>query len=152
MVLVRATSSCHDDHLCQIIFKSHHVRLSYGLYTILEYTHTHTRTGLTLYALPPFYGEGIKKMKLLQCKYQSQKHAGVSTSQIYLPKAVNQRNSRYLLENFIARKISFLNYSNNQWTKCFVFSDTSVTFKIIYFGLRCFYLFLFFFFYIKGLV
>ena len=32
-------SSCHDDHLCQIIFKSHYVWLSYGPYTILEYTH-----------------------------------------------------------------------------------------------------------------
>ena len=40
MVLVRHTSSCHDDHLCQIIFKSHHVRLSYGPGTILDYTHT----------------------------------------------------------------------------------------------------------------
>ena len=40
MVLVRDTSSCHDDHLCQIIFKSHHVRLSYGPDTILEHTHT----------------------------------------------------------------------------------------------------------------
>ena len=29
MVLVRDTSSCHDDHLCQIIFKSHYVQ-SYG--------------------------------------------------------------------------------------------------------------------------
>ena len=42
MVLVRNTSSCHDDHLCQIIFKSHHVRLSFGPDTILEYTNTHT--------------------------------------------------------------------------------------------------------------
>ena len=25
MVLHREISSCHDDHLCQIIFKSHHV-------------------------------------------------------------------------------------------------------------------------------
>ena len=24
MVLVRHTSSCHDDHLCQMIFKSYH--------------------------------------------------------------------------------------------------------------------------------
>ena len=39
MVLVRDTWSCHDDHLCQIIFKSHHVRLSYGPDTILEHTH-----------------------------------------------------------------------------------------------------------------
>ena len=44
MVLFRDTSSCHDDHLCQIIFKSHHVRLSYGPDTILEYTNTYTHT------------------------------------------------------------------------------------------------------------
>ena len=43
MVLVRDTWSYHDDHLCQIIFKSHHVRLSYGPDTILEHTHTHTQ-------------------------------------------------------------------------------------------------------------
>ena len=30
MVLVRDISSCHDDHLCQITFKSHHVYQSYG--------------------------------------------------------------------------------------------------------------------------
>ena len=42
MILVRDTSSCHDDYLCQIIFKSHHVRLSYIPDTILEYTNTHT--------------------------------------------------------------------------------------------------------------
>ena len=58
MVLVSDTWACHDDHLCQIIFKSHHVRLSYGPDTILE--HTHTRTGYTLYAVPPFHGGGIK--------------------------------------------------------------------------------------------
>ena len=28
MVLVCDTSSCHDDYLCQIIFKSHHVQQS----------------------------------------------------------------------------------------------------------------------------
>ena len=39
MVLVRDTLSCHDSHLCQIIFKSHYVRLSYGPDTILEHTH-----------------------------------------------------------------------------------------------------------------
>ena len=43
MVIVHNTSTCHDDHLCQIIFKSHHVQLSYGPDMILE--HTHTRTG-----------------------------------------------------------------------------------------------------------
>ena len=43
MVLVRDTSSYHYDHLCQIIFKSHHVRLSYGRDMILEYTNTHTQ-------------------------------------------------------------------------------------------------------------
>ena len=42
MILVRDTLSCHDYHLCQIIFKSHHVRLSYGPDAILEHTHTHT--------------------------------------------------------------------------------------------------------------
>ena len=52
MVLVLDTLSCHDGHLCQIIFKSQHVRLGYGPDTILEYTNTHTRTGYTLYALP----------------------------------------------------------------------------------------------------
>ena len=36
MVLFRDTSSCHDDHLCQIIFKPHHVRLCYGPDTLLE--------------------------------------------------------------------------------------------------------------------
>ena len=41
MVIVRNTSSCHDNHLCQIIFKSHHVLLSYGPDTILENTNTH---------------------------------------------------------------------------------------------------------------
>ena len=44
LVLVRDISSCHDDRLCQIIFKSHYVWLSYGLDTILEYTNTHTHT------------------------------------------------------------------------------------------------------------
>ena len=43
MVPVRHTLSSYDDHLCQIINKSHHVQLSYGTDTILE--HTHTRTG-----------------------------------------------------------------------------------------------------------
>ena len=55
IVFVRDTLSCHDDHLCQIIFKSDHVRLSYGPDTILEHTHTrahtHTHTGKTLYDL-----------------------------------------------------------------------------------------------------
>ena len=60
MVLVCDTSSCHDDHLCQIIFKSHHVQLSYGPDTILEYTNSHTWTGNTLNALPPFHSRGIK--------------------------------------------------------------------------------------------
>ena len=44
MLLVRDTLSCHDDHLCQIIFKSHHAWLSYGPDTNLEYTNTHTLT------------------------------------------------------------------------------------------------------------
>ena len=42
MVLVRDTSSCHNDHLCQIIFKSYHVQLMYGPNTILEHTNTYT--------------------------------------------------------------------------------------------------------------
>ena len=45
--------SLSADYLCQIIFKSHHIRLSYGSDTILDYTntqththtHTHTHTG-----------------------------------------------------------------------------------------------------------
>ena len=40
MALVRDTSSRHDGHLCQIIFKSHHAWRSYGPDTI--HTHTHT--------------------------------------------------------------------------------------------------------------
>ena len=44
MVLVCYTLSCHDDHLCQIIFKFHHAWLSYGPDTTLEYTNTHTHT------------------------------------------------------------------------------------------------------------
>ena len=41
--------SSHDDHLCQIIYKSHHVLLSYGPDTILEYTNTHTHGQGKLY-------------------------------------------------------------------------------------------------------
>ena len=41
MVLARDTSSYHDYHLCPIIFKSHHVRLSYGPDMVLEHTHGH---------------------------------------------------------------------------------------------------------------
>ena len=71
MVLALDTLSCHDNHLCQIIFKSHHAGESYELDTILEYTfyneqiNTHTLTGTCthtiLYALLPFHGGGIKK-------------------------------------------------------------------------------------------
>ena len=39
MVLVCDILSCHDDHLCQIIFRSHNVWLSYVPDTILEHTH-----------------------------------------------------------------------------------------------------------------
>ena len=62
MVFVCDTSSCHDNYLCKIIFQSHHVRLSNGPDTILERTPPppHTHRGKTLYALPPFYGGGIK--------------------------------------------------------------------------------------------
>ena len=42
MVLVRGTSSCHDNHFWPIIFKSNQVRQSYGPDTILEHTCTHT--------------------------------------------------------------------------------------------------------------
>ena len=41
IVCVCHRSSCHDDHLCQIIFKSDHVQLSYGPDMILEHTNTH---------------------------------------------------------------------------------------------------------------
>ena len=88
MVLICGTLFCHDDHLCQIIFKSHHEGLSYGPDTILihkrTHTHTHTRTHAhaqrerarererererergtevnSLNALPPFHGGGIKR-------------------------------------------------------------------------------------------
>ena len=63
MVLVRDTSSCHDDHLCQTIFKSHHVWPGH-------YSGTHIYTGKTPYALPPFYGRGIKmcRCKTILCK------------------------------------------------------------------------------------
>ena len=44
MVLVRDTLSCYDDQLCQIIFKSHHVWLSFGPDAILEHTNTHIHT------------------------------------------------------------------------------------------------------------
>ena len=33
MILIHDTSSCHNDYLCQIIFKSHHAWQSYGLDT-----------------------------------------------------------------------------------------------------------------------
>ena len=58
MVLVLNISSCHDDHLCQIIFKSHHVLLSNGPDTILEYTNTHTHGQGKLYMpFPQFMAE-----------------------------------------------------------------------------------------------
>ena len=60
MVLVPDTSSCHDDHLCQIIFKSHHVRLSYGPDTILE--HTHTQRQVRLYMPSAILWRGHKKI------------------------------------------------------------------------------------------
>ena len=44
MVLFRDISTCHDDLLCLMTFKSHHVRLSYGPNTILEHTNIHTHT------------------------------------------------------------------------------------------------------------
>ena len=48
MVLIHDILSCHDDHLCQIIFKSHHVRLSYGPDRILEHTHIHGQVKLDM--------------------------------------------------------------------------------------------------------
>ena len=65
MVLVRYTSSCHNDNLCWIIFKSCHVGLSYGPVTILEHTnintHTHAQGKLYKCICPPqFHGRGIK--------------------------------------------------------------------------------------------
>ena len=42
--MAQMTHLFHDDHLCQIIFKSHHVWLSYGPDMILEYTNTHKHT------------------------------------------------------------------------------------------------------------
>ena len=46
MILVRNILPCHDDHLSQIIFKSHHVRLSYARTQFWNtQTHTHTWTG-----------------------------------------------------------------------------------------------------------
>ena len=51
MVLICDTSFCHDDYLCRIIFKSHHVRLGYGPDKILEYTNTLTHRQGKLYML-----------------------------------------------------------------------------------------------------
>ena len=69
MVLNCHISSCHDDHLCHIIFKSHHVQLStaklWPWHDSGTHTYTHTRTGQTLHALLPFYGRGIKTVFLL---------------------------------------------------------------------------------------
>ena len=50
MVLAHDTSSCHDDHLCQIIYKFHHAGRNYEPDTILECTNeqTHTQTGKTI--------------------------------------------------------------------------------------------------------
>ena len=61
MVLVCNTYSCHDDRLCQIVFKSYHVRLSYGLDTILEHTTTHWQG--KLYAFPPIHDGDIKTLR-----------------------------------------------------------------------------------------
>ena len=38
LVIVCETSYCHDDHLCQICFKSHLVGLRYVSDTILEHS------------------------------------------------------------------------------------------------------------------
>ena len=75
MVLVGDTLSCHDDHLCQIVFKSHHVRLSYGPYTILKYTNTqthpppHTHGQGKLYMPFRHFMAGHKKSKVLTRLY-----------------------------------------------------------------------------------
>ena len=106
------TLSCHDNHLCQIIFKSHHAIQSSGpdknrfhwslctkcksklwpwsltwqydscmgdillswnyfqippcrtkLWAERDSGNTHTWTGKTLYAFPPFHGRCIKRLK-----------------------------------------------------------------------------------------
>ena len=44
IVLVCNKLSCHDDHLCQTIFKSHYAGWSYGLDRILKHTNEHTKT------------------------------------------------------------------------------------------------------------
>ena len=62
MVLVCNTSSCHEDHLCQIIFKSHNVRLSYGPNMILKYTNTHTDRENSICPSAIFMAGGIKKL------------------------------------------------------------------------------------------
>ena len=58
MVHATDTLSCHDNHLCQIIFKSYHVRLSYGPDMILEQREREREREERLYALPAFYGGG----------------------------------------------------------------------------------------------
>ena len=66
MVFIRDTSSGHDDHLCQIIFKSHHVRLSYGPETILEHTHTDRVTSLCPSSI---HGGGHNKKCTFLCRF-----------------------------------------------------------------------------------
>ena len=42
MILVLYTLSCHDDNLCQTVFKSHLAGRTYGPDTILEHTNENT--------------------------------------------------------------------------------------------------------------
>ena len=55
--------SCHNDYLCQIIVKSHYLRLSYCSDTILDNKQTHTHTDrVNSICFPPFHGGGIIKL------------------------------------------------------------------------------------------
>ena len=62
-VMVRARTG-FTDHLCQIIFKSHYVWLSYGPDTILEHTHMDRVNSI---CPPPFHGGGIKRFEAYGC-------------------------------------------------------------------------------------
>ena len=54
MILVRDTSSCHDNNLCQIIFKSHHaplIMVGTRFWNTLTHTHTDRVDSICLYAI-----------------------------------------------------------------------------------------------------
>ena len=62
MILVRDTPSYHDNHLCQIIFRSRYRGRSYKPDTILKCVNgqTHKPTNQHTYILPPFHmGVGV---------------------------------------------------------------------------------------------